>query len=175
MASLTGDPRSYDLSAFSKSMTGKCLCGKITVIIDQPGLFDKPNGHLCHCANCRKSSGSSAINLLLLPSKNVTVVDPEGALKYYFDTNNNQSGNTVPRCFCSNCGSSVGSFHKPEAGAKVASVALGLFPRMPEPEFELFTAHRQPWLKPAAAEDKQFEYREEVIPIIMKMLAEDGA
>lgn len=147
MPPLTGDPSSYPVSDFSDGMGGTCLCGSITVKITQQGLFDQPNGHTCHCSNCRKSSGAATTNILKVPASNASVSDPHKYLKTYVDTNTG-TGDALPRSFCSNCGSSIGNFVGEESKSPWAFVALGLFPRMPVPEFELFTAHRQEWVKP---------------------------
>jgi hypothetical protein len=63
MSTYTGDPKEQDLAALANGMTGECLCGSIRVTIHKPGLFENPNGHLCHCSNCRKFSGCVANNV----------------------------------------------------------------------------------------------------------------
>ena len=146
MPNLTGDPATHTSESLEQGMTGSCLCNAITVKITQAGLFDKPNGHTCHCANCRKFSGTASANVLALPLENIEVSDPKGYRKIYEDTNTG-SRDTVPRSFCSNCGSSIGTISSKGSGAKMAFVSLGIFPKIPEPEFELFTAHRHDWVK----------------------------
>jgi len=42
----SGDPNAHPIPEFSESMTGKCLCGSITVTIRDKDLFTKPRGHL---------------------------------------------------------------------------------------------------------------------------------
>jgi hypothetical protein len=145
MPPLTGDPKDYDISELNeKGMTGSCLCGSITVTLTQKDLFAKPNGHICHCHNCRTFSGSPP-NIIRLPASNVKLSDPGKVLKTYVDTNTG-SGGPVPRGFCTNCGSGIG-FIPEEGSGFPAFVWLGLFPRAPVPEIELFTAHRQVWAK----------------------------
>ena len=76
----------------------------------------------------------------MLPSENVTISDPKKYLRTYLDYDTG-SGNSLPRSFCSNCGSTVGEFHPND---KYTWLNLGIFPRIPEPEFdefEVFTAH----------------------------------
>jgi hypothetical protein len=99
MAHLTGDPKQHDLSFFKKSITGSCLCGSITVTIND-NLFTKPRGHLCHCENCRKASGSIAATNLTIEEEKVDVHDRDGTLKLYDDRATN-TGNPVHRWFCS--------------------------------------------------------------------------
>lgn len=45
---------------------------------------------------------------------------------------------------------------------RLSMVAMGLFPKIPEPEFEVFVRHRQSWVKPAAREEDQCEFAEEL-------------
>lgn len=104
MPPLTGDPKNHDLAKLNKEgMTGSCNCGAITVTLTQEDLFAKPNGHICHCANCRKFSGS-APNIIRIPKQHVKFRDPQGLMKTYMDFNT-VSGGPLPRGFCSNCGS----------------------------------------------------------------------
>ncbi|CAK3790238.1 hypothetical protein DOTSEDRAFT_72891 [Lecanosticta acicola] len=166
--SFEGNPSDQDPSTLNNGMKGSCLCGNITIHINQEGLFDKPNGHVCHCFNCRRFAGSSHVNILALPTKNVTVVDPKSYLKTYQDEDTG-NGNVVPRSFCSNCGSAVGVF--PAVVPELSMVALGLFPRMPEPEFEVFTKHRQEWEGPVTERTRQCAFAEEFkefVPGILK-------
>ena len=103
MPSYRGDPKDQDVSKFADGMTGECLCGNIKVTIKKKDLFTRPNGHLCHCANCRKKSGCVASNNMVIERENVQVDDPKGLLKTYQDSNTG-SGLTARRSFCSNCG-----------------------------------------------------------------------
>ena len=109
---LTGDPNSHDTSEFSESLSGSCLCGSITVTINDKELFTKPRGHLCHCANCRKVAGSYVAANLLIEAEKVKIDDRDGTLKTYDDFAT-LSGNPVYRSFCSKDGKYLeGSFHR---------------------------------------------------------------
>lgn len=99
MSHLTGDPKRHDLSSFKDSLSGSCLCGSITVTINDNELFTKPRGHLCHCANCRKVSGSVVSANLIMEEEKVDIKDRDGTLKVYEDKATN-SGNPVYRYFC---------------------------------------------------------------------------
>jgi hypothetical protein len=99
MSHLTGDPKQHDLSSFKDSLSGSCLCGSITVTIHDNELFSKPRGHLCHCANCRKVSGSVVSANLIMEEDKVDINDRDGTLKIYEDKATN-SGNPVYRYFC---------------------------------------------------------------------------
>lgn len=103
MPAPTGDPKDHHPSKFADSLSGSCLCGSITVTLNEPGLFDKPRGHLCHCANCRKVAGSYVASNLLIDEGNVKIEDRDGTLKVYEDRAT-LSGNPVYRSFCSKDG-----------------------------------------------------------------------
>ena len=85
-----------------------------------------------------------------MSAANVNMSDPKGYYKNFMDTNTG-SGDPISRGFCSNCGTSIGGIPEKSGGTGEgdwAFVWLGMFPRMPKPEFELFTAHRQEWVPP---------------------------
>lgn len=96
----TGNPNDHQTAKFSDSLSGSCLCGSITVTINDSELFDRPRGHLCHCANCRKVAGSYVASNLLIEAEKVDVKDRDGTLKVYEDKHT-LSGNSVFRKFCS--------------------------------------------------------------------------
>lgn len=99
MASLAESTDELDLS---KGMTGSCLCGSITVILNQD-IFSKPNGHICYCESCRKSTGTTGLNSLSTIRDKVEIRDPKSLIKTYVDSDTD-SGRSVERHFCSNCG-----------------------------------------------------------------------
>lgn len=101
---LTGDPNLYDLEEIKKNgLSGTCLCGSIAVTIRDPELFDGPKGLICHCWNCRKATGSLASINTIVSRDKVTIEDKKGTLKIFNDEWT-ESGQTLERYFCSNCG-----------------------------------------------------------------------
>jgi len=84
-----------------QGMTGSCLCGSIKVILHQD-LFFKPNGHICYCESCRKSTGTTGLNSLSTTKDKVEIQDPKKVGKIYVDSATD-SGRIVERHFCSNC------------------------------------------------------------------------
>lgn len=87
---------------FSEGMTGSCLCGGITIILKQD-IFSRPNGHICYCNSCRKSTGTSGLNSLSTTKDKVEIRDPERLISTYVDSATD-SGRSVKRHFCSRCG-----------------------------------------------------------------------
>jgi hypothetical protein len=98
------DPKSHPISSFSTGMTATCLCTAIRVTITDADLFTKPRGHLCHCSNCRKISGSYVSASLAIAASSVNVEDPKNVMKRYSDYATG-SGKCLTRCFCGECGS----------------------------------------------------------------------
>jgi hypothetical protein len=86
----------------SEGMKGTCLCASITVLLKQD-IFSKPNGHICYCDSCRKSTGTSGLNSLSTTKDKVEIRDPNGLIKTYVDSATD-SGRSVERHFCSKCG-----------------------------------------------------------------------
>ncbi|KAF2154618.1 hypothetical protein K461DRAFT_275747 [Myriangium duriaei CBS 260.36] len=142
MPELTGDPNSHHISKFSEKLSGTCLCGSVQVTINDKELFTRPRGHLCHCANCRKVAGSYVASNLIIEEEKVEIVDRDGTLKEYTDTQTG-SGKSLGRFFCGNCGNPIKSV-TPAFPGKVI-IKMGMFPRIPQPEAESFASHRHEW------------------------------
>ncbi|CZT18664.1 uncharacterized protein RCC_04508 [Ramularia collo-cygni] len=142
MASFTGNPNQQEASQFTTGMTGSCLCGSITIRLDQENLFTKRNGHTCCCMNCRKLSGGLGVHAISTVVQNVTLSDPSGLERVYVDTNTG-SGGHISRHFCSVCSSPL--FFSTASHPTMITVALGLFPKAPVPEYEFFAGHRHEW------------------------------
>jgi hypothetical protein len=114
MLSLSSTPKTFlfnmpetseisNATDFSEQMMGSCLCRSIVVTIVDSDLFTTPRGHLCHCENCRKLSGSYVSSNLLLSDEKVRLEDQSGSLTKYTDTET-ESGTPAYRYFCSRCG-----------------------------------------------------------------------
>lgn len=103
MPTLTGDPKQHDPATLDGTLTGSCLCGSIQVTIKDDELWSKRRGHLCHCANCRKVSGSYVASNLNIEEDKTSIDDKQGTLKVFAD-HETGSGKPVDRYFCSNCG-----------------------------------------------------------------------
>ncbi|KAI0551724.1 Mss4-like protein [Xylaria curta] len=142
MKSPQGDPKDHPITEFEQVLTGTCLCGSIRVMIRDTELFTRRRGNLCHCANCRKVSGSFVAANLVIEEEKVEIQDSAGTLKTY-DDYDTLSGNPVYRSFCSVDGNPIKSVAS-QSPDKVI-LKMGIFPRIPEPEMESFVMHRHPW------------------------------
>jgi hypothetical protein len=118
------------------NITGGCLCGQIRYTASgDPALSG-----LCHCRNCQRYTGSAFETVIGFPSSAVSV---QGALKTYNDTGD--SGKTVYRRFCPNCGSGV--IAEAEALPGVTLVLAGTLDDTSvfKPAMELYCSSAQPW------------------------------
>jgi len=91
------------------SATGQCLCGAVTFRIS--GEFE--SFFLCHCARCRKDSGSAHSANLFSSTARITWMSGEGNIKSF-----RLSGTRHVKSFCSDCGSALPVF-QPEIGLLV--------------------------------------------------------
>lgn len=78
------------------AQTGGCLCGKVRYTVDAEPLMCVA----CHCKNCQKQAGTALSVIVGVPEDAVTIT---GEFKTYNDTGD--SGATVRRQFCGECGS----------------------------------------------------------------------
>ena len=92
----------------SSVLTGRCLCGGVTLRIDAEPL----GARACWCRDCQRiASGSATVNILF----------PEEAVHFSGDITTIEltadSGNTVRRGFCPTCGAQLYSATVNPAGA----------------------------------------------------------
>lgn len=80
--------------------TGKCLCGEIRYEFAGDPLM----AGVCHCKNCQRQSGTAFSTLWGVPR--ATLRFTAGEPKVYQDSDTD-SGATVERWFCGNCGSPI--------------------------------------------------------------------
>ena len=109
--------------------SGSCLCSKV-----QFSVRDAPlRVGLCHCADCRKESGSSFVTFGVWPTH---AFESTGDVKYF-----------QGRGFCPECGSRV--FNESEDGeTEIRIGSLDMAPTDLEPKYELWVKRRENWLAP---------------------------
>jgi hypothetical protein len=124
----------------SKDMTrsGSCLCGGVQFRVTGEPL----RVGLCHCKDCRKTSGSVFHAYAIWPHQ---AIETTGITSTY-----------GTRSFCPTCGSRVPFISEGEAEVTIGSLDVvpteGL-----EPSYELWIGRREHWL-PALPEARQFEH-----------------
>ena len=90
-------------------LTGGCLCAAIRYSIDA----EVSALRACHCRNCQKHSGTAGTVNAVVPTESFRIT--KGATKKYQDSAT-QSGRTLSRHFCGECGSSICSQRNPDPG-----------------------------------------------------------
>lgn len=77
-------------------MKGGCLCGEVRYEISGAPLVTA----VCHCKSCQRSSGAAFSINVIVAGPNLSL---HGATKFFEERA--ESGNTVQRHFCEQCGS----------------------------------------------------------------------
>jgi hypothetical protein len=78
-----------------KTYVGGCLCGKVRYKVIGPSLFESQ----CCCKDCQKATGTGHTTIVGIHRSQLLV---EGSPATY--TNQGESGGSVTRHFCGNCG-----------------------------------------------------------------------
>lgn len=114
---------------------GSCLCGAVTFKVE--GVFDR--FFLCHCARCRKDTGSAHGANLFSSTAKIEWLSGEDKVQTY-----NLPQTRHVRCFCSVCGSAMpyvsNEFVVVPAGCLDTQVASA-------PDAHIFVASRAAWDK----------------------------
>ncbi|KKK25241.1 hypothetical protein ARAM_003180 [Aspergillus rambellii] len=85
-----------------KTLTGACLCGKITYTIDLPATELNPKVIICHCTSCKRYTGSGFSTNIIVPKSSLRYTS--GIPKVFLDPTPDRGGE-CPRHFCGDCGS----------------------------------------------------------------------
>ena len=120
------------------SATGKCLCGRIHY------TFEHSSSALdvCHCKNCQRQSGAAFVPFLAISMAELHL---NGSPKAFMD-DGTESGKTVARYFCGDCGSPL--YVVVEAAPNTAYVAVGTLDDTHDltPKCHGWTASKQRWV-----------------------------
>ncbi|KAH7418244.1 Mss4-like protein [Cadophora sp. MPI-SDFR-AT-0126] len=123
-----------------ETIYGACNCGKIIISLPRTSL--PSSSTLCHCSNCRASSGSLfAVNMLTSTAD----IKIEGSPKIHVDIA--ASGNTVNRHFCGDCGSAIMSVVaiRPEKSILKGGLFVKSGVGIPAPGREQFWRRSERW------------------------------
>ena len=119
------------------NLTGGCLCGRVRYTLSGDAAFSG----LCHCRNCQRYTGSAFEAVVAFPSASVSL---QGELKTYNDTGD--SGQTVHRRFCPNCGSGVIAEADILPGVMIVLAGTLDDPATYTPAMEIYCSSAQPWV-----------------------------
>lgn len=118
-------------------LTGGCLCGAIRYSVSAPltGL------RACHCTHCQKTSGTGASVNAFAPSAGFAIT--QGTPRRYVDKGD--SGRTLHRHFCGDCGSPL--YSQRAQNPERVVIRAGSFDALPPMRItaHIWTRSAQPW------------------------------
>lgn len=117
-------------------LTGRCLCGTVRFQITAAPVF---SGH-CACDNCRRGTGAEHASIFAVPAETVSAEGETSQFAHPAD-----SGATVTRHFCPNCGSHCWSQNSNMAALQVFPVGGLDDPSAITPAMFVYHAKRAPW------------------------------
>lgn len=115
---------------------GGCLCGAVRYECAAEPMM---GGH-CQCIDCRRSSGSGHCSHMMVPAAAVTIT---GKTKLY--ERKADSGNTVGRAFCPECGAPVYSTNSGASEALFLRASSLDDPDIFEPQVVVYTRSGPVW------------------------------
>lgn len=125
---------------------GGCLCGQLRYAISEAPLHVS----LCHCRDCQKCSGSAFSVNAVFREEAVTVT---GRLAIYETVGD--SGGTVRRVFCPDCGSTIRSMAEQTRGFFVVKAGTLDAPEQVVPSAEVYCASRiEAWRGPRVEHER---------------------
>jgi hypothetical protein len=117
---------------------GGCLCGAVRY-----RLRGKPYRHgICHCADCRKESGSVFVAYAHWKIEDTEVTGSVSTFK--------------GRSFCPTCGSRLFNIHMTDLEIRIGSLDEAPTSLGP-PGLECWTKRREEWLEPVAGAEQSAE------------------
>lgn len=124
---------------------GSCLCGKVRFEIS-----GKPSSlSYCHCSRCRKAAGVFSA-VLIGKADDLRITEGQDQIKIFSPG----SGGTIKRCFCKECGTSLGDM----AAGDIYVIAASALDDDPGilPTLHIYTASKPDWYQ-IADDLKKFE------------------
>ncbi len=119
------------------AIKGHCACGNVSYQSAAEPVFTG----VCHCKDCQRHSGSAFNIVIGIPTATLSVT---GDLKTY--TGKGDSGKSVFRKFCPDCGSTIMS--EPEAFEGVSIIRVGTLDDTSwiKPAMQIYCDSMQPWV-----------------------------
>ncbi len=120
-----------------KILSGRCLCGSVRY-----EYTGEPEGATyCHCHDCRRATGGAYTVGVLTRAAALRIAS--GRVKGY--TTRGDSGNTITREFCPECGSPL--FTRAQAYPNLVWIKAGSLdePESIKPSHQIWTERAVPW------------------------------
>jgi hypothetical protein len=117
--------------------TGGCLCGAIRYEVKgEPVRIAN-----CHCDDCRKATGASFATNVFIKEDELAIL--QGKPKQFH--HKSDSGSTMTKEFCPDCGSQLFGYGSSSQGIKHVKVGTIDDARFVEPEIEVYVARALPY------------------------------
>lgn len=120
-----------------ETFSGGCACGAIRYSVAGEPVY---MGN-CHCRDCQQATGSAYFPAVLVKADDFTLI--QGQAKWFERTAD--SGATLARGFCGDCGSPVFLRNPARAGGMVLYAGSLDDPSWYAPSRDIFTASAHPW------------------------------
>ena len=117
--------------------SGGCMCGAIRYECSAEPL----GVAYCYCRDCQRSSGGPFSTIVIVPASAVKI--QRGQAKGY--AVKGESGNTVTRFFCTECGAPLYSEAQAAPTARFVKAASLDDPSRVKPGMAIWTSSAQPW------------------------------
>ena len=121
------------------SFPGGCFCRKIRYEVTAAST----RFVVCHCRDCQYASGGAPAHVLVVPREGLKVLSGEDMLRSFESTAD--SGNTVTRQFCSNCGTPMFEVLELEPDIRLVKVGTLDDPGGLKIDATVWTVSAQPW------------------------------
>jgi hypothetical protein len=133
----------------SEWKSGACLCGRVQYRVRGPfSAF-----HLCHCSQCRRSTGSAhAANIFAEPDQ-IEWLAGEELIKRYTP----EEAGVIGKCFCSHCGSLV-PYTSLQSGRLIIPAGSLSEPPGIDPDDNIFWRDRADWYDAGLAAPRVEQY-----------------
>lgn len=125
-------------------VTGGCTCGAIRFAVDRAGVV---SAHHCHCADCRRATGSGFATFCAVPAAAFAI--EAGTPKSW--QVKGTSGGSVKRSFCGDCGSQLYSEVSIMPGFYFVKAGVLDDASWVEPVSSFWGSSAQPWARPNPA------------------------
>ncbi len=119
-------------------ITGGCLCGKVRYSGNAEPVFTG----VCHCRDCQKFSGGAFAIVVAVPKDALSI---QGTLKTF--SKPGDTGNTIERSFCPECGSSIADEAAVMPGVLMITAGTLDDPNWVKPAMEIYCDSAQPWVE----------------------------
>jgi hypothetical protein len=119
--------------------SGGCLCGAIRYqVTGEPVRMA-----ICHCDDCRKATGAAFTTNIFVKEADLRIV--RGSPKQY--RHPADSGSTMTKEFCPDCGSQLFGYSSRSAGIKHVKVGTIDDASFVKPQLEVYTVRKLPYVR----------------------------